>query len=147
MKQQKVNLQTKWSCYSIYIMLVSSIDPLFVCSSVCHKIEILITWPIWVGLERQIYLQNQGDMLVMTMMSVHVHPIKHTCQHACTLFSGMLRPISQPNWVGSKRQRYLQNWGDMPVMTLMSVHVHASMHACQYNIICISTASRNISSL
>ena len=48
-------------------MLVSSIGPLLVCPSVCHKIEILIAWPIWVGMEGYIYLQNQGDMLVMSL--------------------------------------------------------------------------------
>ena len=38
--------------------------------------------------------------------------------------------ITQPNWIKSERKRYLQNQGDKPVMNMMSVHVHASMHAC-----------------
>ena len=63
---------------------------------------------------------------------VHVHGSIHACQHACTLFSGMLRPISQPIWVGSERWRYLWNREDMPVMTMMSVHVHAHMLDCMH---------------
>merc|ERR1711954_33798 len=65
----------------------------------------------------------------MTMMSVHVHAIMHACYGACTLFSGVLKPISQPNWVQSERSRYLRNCRDIVVMTMMYEHVRASMHA------------------
>ena len=60
------------------------------------------------------YVGNWRDMLVMTMMSEHMHASMHACQHACTLFSGMLRPISQSNQVQSERSKYLLNKENMP---------------------------------
>ena len=67
-------------------------------------------------------------MLVMTMMSVHVH----TCQHAYTLFSGALRPISQPNWVGSEILMYIwnqENMLDLSEHNLTQACTLAGMHA------------------
>ena len=39
---------------------------------------------------------------------------KHACMLKCTLLSGVLRPISQQNWVQSERSRYLRNQEIMP---------------------------------
>ena len=96
----------------------------------CACVHRPISQPNWVRSERQRYLRNRGDMLVMTMMSVHVHTSMHACWCACTLFSGVLRPISQPIQVRLEGQRYLWNQGDISVMTMVFVHVHTSMHIC-----------------
>ena len=107
--------------YLIYIM------PASILCSIPKKIEIL-TWPIQVISESQRYLKNQGDMLLMTMMSAHVH----TCQRAYTLLSGALRPISQPNWVGSEILMYIwnqENMLDLSEHNLTQACTLACMHA------------------
>ena len=38
----------------------------------------------------------------------------HTSLHACMLFACMIWPISQPNWVGAERWRYLWNQENIP---------------------------------
>ena len=58
----------------------------------------------------------------MTMISVHLL----ASMHACKVFSGMLMPVSQPNWVGSERSRYIWNQENMPEL---SEHIFQPMHA------------------
>ena len=111
----------------IYVMLVSSVF----CPLVHNKIKILITQPIWVRFGGQRYIWNRGDMLVMTFMSVHVHASMHPCQRACKLFSGVHRPISQSNWVGSEISKYLRNQENMPDLFEQIIQwKHTSQCAC-----------------
>ena len=74
------------------------------------------------------YLRNRREMRVITMMSEHMHTSMHACYHAYRLFSSVLRPISQPNWVRSERSRYLQNQGSC--QTSLSTRYDLSMQAC-----------------
>ena len=53
--------------------------------------------------------------------------------------------IYYPFWFGSERWRYLWNWGDIPVMTMMSLHVHASLHTCLHLSTLLSGMLRPIS--
>ena len=51
--------------------------------------------------------------------------------HACTLCAYMHRPISQPNWVGSERSKYLWNQENMPDLSEHMIWPkHTSLHAC-----------------
>ena len=55
-------------------------------------------------------------MRVMTKICLHVHASMHTRSCVCTLFSGMIRPISQQHLVRSEISRYLWNQGNMQEM-------------------------------
>ena len=68
----KVNMINQ--CINYRLCLCLLVGP-----SVRNKIKILRTLSIWVGLEREISELGGGDMLVMTMMSVHVHASMHIC--------------------------------------------------------------------
>ena len=54
---------------------------------------------------------------------------EHTSLHACTLYACMLRPISQPNWVGSERWRYI--WNRENIQDISENIQHNTTQACK----------------
>ena len=77
---------------------------------------------VWIRESR--YLWNQENMLDL---SEHMIWPEHASLQACTLFACMLRPISQPNWVGSERWRYIWNRDNIPDLLECSIQPkHAS---------------------
>ena len=58
--------------------------------------------------------------------------LKHASWHACTICAWLNRAISQPNWVGSERSKYIGNQVNMPDL---SEHIiwpnHTNQHTCK----------------
>ena len=64
-------------------------------------------------------------------LSEHIIWPKHTSLCACTLCACMLGPISQPNWVGSERSKYLWNQENTQDLSGHKIwQEHTSLCAC-----------------
>ena len=77
----------------------------------------------------------------MPDFSEHIIWPEHSSLHACTLCACMQGPISQPNWVGSERSKYLWNWDNMPDLSghkILPEHTNlcaCTLYACMLGLI------------
>ena len=97
--------------------------------SLCHSVPLCFSGVV--GLGSVNYHWSGRGWSIQDFDKNHVLVYMHPCHHTCTLFSGMLRLISEPNRVRSEISSYLwnqENIRDMCEKTMQAFSLHAQAH-------------------